>query len=122
MLMIPAHICARRKASPEAVARTIISRLAKSLIVLDGMIVSVQPPQQAKTETGQRVLDILKAEGKIHQVQTGYTESTWRSYSRHLVKLGWCERGDDGALLWKGPADASWNTVTAMHNRKTICR
>jgi hypothetical protein len=121
MLIIPAHICARRRSSPETVARSVIDRLSKSLVIRDGVIVSIDPPRQAKSETGQCVLNMLKAEGKVYQVQTGYSESTWRSYSHHLVKIGWCERGANGALLWKGPADASWKTITAMHQGKLIC-
>jgi hypothetical protein len=88
--------------------------LGKTFTETNGVITS-RP--RRKVNLGHTALDYIKLHGKICKDKTGFTESSYRTYQRCLIRLGWITV-QDKCWVWCGPETATWNDVHKENERR----
>ena len=118
--MIPAEATRYGRTSRRSIVEAWIKTYWRRVIVAEGVIRYCYATNAAVSDLkrGPQMLAILKASGRITQEQSGFKRATWNSYSRALRRLQWVKKEGRNSLIWCGPDNATWVSVTRENSRR----
>jgi len=107
---------ANRRASGSRLAAA--TRAIKAMKNTCGLVLSngqLQFTKKQKHKIGDCMIDVLRSKGMVMESETGFTRSSWRTYSNilknHLKWITITGVGIEREIVWCGPDSAYWSDV-----------
>lgn len=108
--MVPAEATRYGRFARLSIVKNFV-RAYQRMLIITGDTIEYKEPVKSELK-GHRMLRLLQQQGKITRDESGFKKETWASYRRALRRLNWVIVKSNDELVWCGPDDATWVTVT----------